>query len=229
MNIQTPQNPVNNVKPPCFKGIERARAAVKALPDYGEIVLYELDKKDIPFLMDMLKNIRLDKLAPEVKNYTEQSEWKYLIKKAAGGVSRAEQVFLTTYKNRPCGIMSFMPFFDNEMTYVSYVVTWPIKTGESVKCAGKTLFKHILEYAKSVQKGVCLVLDKKAPKGKKNNAEFYRKLRFHDIDTPDRELKFITNKETKNVLSDVIDPVIDYRPVADNKVLKLDKILDINY
>ena len=229
MNIQTPQNSVNKVKPPCFKGIERARAIVKSMPDYGEIVLYELDKKDIPFLMDMLKNIRLEKLAPKKGNLSQKNEWKYLIKKAAGGLKRAENVYLTAYKNKPCGIMSFMPFFDNELCYVSYTATWPYKTGENVKCAGQVLFRHVFEYAKSVKKGVCLVLDDKAPDGKKSNKVFYRKLGFEKVDQPKPELKILPNKQTKGVIKDILDTVIDYRPSGDGKELRLEKVLDINY
>lgn len=212
-----------------FKGIPCAKAGIKSLPDYGEIVLYRLEKKDIPFLTQMLRNIRLEKLAPDVKNSTELGEWKHLIKKAVEGVKNEEDVYLSTYKNRPCGIMSQTEHFDDELLYVSYTASWPYKTGESVKCAGKVLFKNIFEQAKNLKKGVCLVLSKKAPKGKRENKEFYKKLKFQFLNDSRRDLKIVDNKDVPKVLKSELDSALSFQKLPEDKSVNLSKVLDINY
>lgn len=55
------------------------------------------------------------------------------------------------------------------------------------------------------------------------------KLGFEKVDQPKPELKILPNKQTKGVIKDILDTVIDYRPSGDGKELRLEKVLDINY
>ena len=87
------------------------------------------------------------------------------------------------------------------------------------------------EYAKSVKKGVCLVLDDKAPDGKKSNKVFYRKLGFEKVDQPKPELKILPNKQTKGVIKDIIETYLrkeGQAPVmtAAQKILKIGRVID---
>lgn len=212
-----------------FKGIPYAKAALETLPEYGDIVVYRLDKTDLPFLKKMLKNIKLEKLAPEVKDPQQRNEWKHIIKEAAEGINRDEDVYLSTYKSKPCGIISAIPYYNEEVSYLSYVATWPLKAGENVKCAGKVLFKNIFEQAKKDKKAIGLVMDSKCPKGKRNNKTFYSKLKFHDLNNPGVYLKIAKAKDIPKVIEKEFDSVFSYELINSAKNENLGKILDINY
>ena len=212
-----------------FKGIPYARAALKTLPEYGDIVIYQLEKTDMPFLKKMIKNINLEKLAPDVKNREQRNEWKHIIKEAAAGLDRDETVFLGTYKNKPCGIVSGIPYYNEEVSYLSYFATWPYKAGENVKCAGKMLLKNVFEQAKRDKKAIGLVMDSKAPKGRRNNKTFYHKLKFHDLNNPKVYLKIVTAKDIPNVIEKEFDSVFSYELLNSTQDKDLGRILDINF
>lgn len=229
MKINNNNNHIYLNKSPNFKGIEYAKAILKRNPNYGEITLYQLEKKDIPFLQDMLRNIRLEKLAPEITDKTQLGEWKHLIKEAVGGLKRDEDVYLSTYQNRPCGIMSQLEKLDNELSFVSYVATWPYKVGENVKCAGKVLFKNIFEQAKNQKRGVSLVMSSKAPKGKRDNRPFYEKLKFQYLNDKEEDLKIVKNKDVPIVIKNEFDTAFSFYKTNSTKSENLKKVLDINY
>lgn len=105
--------------------------------------VYELNKEDMPFLQQMYRNIELEKYVTNIP-HSQMEVWYTMLKEAINlSCVNANKSYLLAQGKKPCGIMTFEP---NKSKYeITRVCTWPLKKGEKVPLAGKTLFKTAFE------------------------------------------------------------------------------------
>ena len=70
--------PVNN-NSPSFKARPLSKVLLRSNSGSSPIVIYELGKKDEPFLRKMINKIRLDELCVENKKRQDLIRWKELL------------------------------------------------------------------------------------------------------------------------------------------------------
>lgn len=231
------QNSINNNYQPqknsSFKGMPFAKTVLKCAQEGDKVLIYRLEQQDVPFLLKMLKKLKLDKLAPDVKDVDQLDEWKELIKSAIERVGLDDNVFLAVKDKRPCGILSQMIRREGKSyesnSYITFLATWPDKINHNVKCAGKSLMRNLLEIANERNQNVTLIPSKNAPKAKRSCEAFYEKLGFQDIPNSKSNKKVIYKDNVYKTIFEELDPLMEYERLNNSKSENLEKTLDINY
>lgn len=234
MQISTQQNLNKNYKPQ-FKGIPYAYVKMKNIKNNSGILIYELEKSDIPFLDKLTKNLKLHKLAPEVTDKAQLETWKELILKAITTLGfKNTKVFLAvnTSNNKPCGILSELTYYDSsiqELTKnINYFATWPDSPNHNVKGSGKSLIRTILDRAEKEGMGTTLKTCPTAPKGKRACEEFYEDLGFIHTSSENNKLQ-ISKENITQIIIEKLFPILDFEKITDGKSIDLSSTLNINY
>lgn len=141
-----------------------------------EIKLYELDKSDLDFAKKMLAKIDLQKLYPNLDDYTGFSEWKTLIKHAVNSIGTSD-VILAVENKRPCGILAF---YDQKInhTVVSRFATWYNKPETKVTHIGKALMRRVFQHAQEYNIDTIITRPANCTPRGKSCKNFYRAVGF---------------------------------------------------
>ena len=202
-----------------FKGIPVA----KAKTPFNTFQIYKITTNDNDFIKKVQHNINLKKLMPGLKNETYDI-WEAVTDSALStGLHNSSTVVLAT-ENRPCGAMNFS---QNKTSFdLNYISTWPIKKGEKVPFAGKTLFmelcRRFLEEKLSSINLIALRYAPFDPVGK------YLRLGFKPYGGNDyAEIMRINKERVKNTF-ETLKENISFEPIKDAKNIDLLQELNIN-
>ncbi len=135
---------INNYNTQKFTGIHILNT--KCLSRDNKITrlkVFELSPDDKLFLRYMYNNLELEKLAPHIDS-NKMEVWYTMLKEAitlSGG--EKFKSYLLAKGKKPCGIITFEQ--GKNKYEITRVCTFPVKKGEKVPLAGKTLFKTAFE------------------------------------------------------------------------------------
>lgn len=235
MQISYQQN-LNNKYQPQFKGIPYAYTKMKNIKNSSGILIYELEKSDIPFLNKLTKNLNLKKLAPEVTDKMQLEAWQDLILKAISTIGlKSSKVFLAvnTSNNKPCGILSELTYFDSSIRdftkHISYFATWPDKLNHNVKGAGKSLVRAILDNAEKDGLGTTLKTCPYAPKGARACEPFYKDLGFTKASGIEQNKLQISKENITQTIIEKFFPILDFEKISNGNSVDLSSTLNIKY
>ncbi len=121
----------NNIN---FRGIPIAKTKIAE----NNLTLYKLTSRDKEFTDRLYHSLNLPELYPGF-NKLQYGIWDEVTHLGLSQTYEKNQnTMLITADNRPCGVLNYSahsPKFN-----LNYVSTWPIKIGQKVPLAGKTLF-----------------------------------------------------------------------------------------
>lgn len=171
----------------------------------GQLKLYKLtDSADIRALKDFCKKTDFQKLMPGLKK-NKTDRWHEMLEYAIENTENPGNVsYVESINNKICGIITYFP---NPTTIIDCICTIPVKTGEKVKLAGKTLFyqvfKDFLEYKGSRIKLAAIT------NGPYNTIKKYKELGFKETmestyTTTEMEVNKFKVKEAANQLKSII-------------------------
>ncbi len=122
---------------PAFCGINIAGADILG----HRLNIYKLTPSDKAFTENLSRNIKLDKLLPKIQN-NDFKIYKYVFDR---GLSASESIYkystLLACDDIPCGIM--VNKLKENIHFVDYICTWPIRKGEKAPFGAKTLFAQM--------------------------------------------------------------------------------------
>ena len=172
------------------------------------------DRKDITFLKGFCDRTDFQKLMPNLSK-RESSRWHEMLEYA---VACAEIPMNTTYleilDDKLCGIITC---FQNQTTFVDCICTIPIKAGEKVKLAGKTLFyqvfKDFLEY------DGCRMKLKAITDGPYNTIKVYKELGLKETSNVTKTYtEMEANKYSIKKTMEYLKELIPYKQVPEEKI-----------
>lgn len=109
----------------------------------GELKILKLtDRADLNFIKELPERVDIQRLMPNLTK-DEYARWNEMLEYAVDNAQKKENTtYLQILDGKPCGIITFTP--DNT-TKLDCICTWPIRFGEKVKLAGKTLFYQMFK------------------------------------------------------------------------------------
>ena len=175
----------------------------------GNLKLYKLSgRSDIKALKKLCAETDFSKLMP---NQTKQQSerWHEMLEYATDNAQKSSNItYIESCDNKICGIITYTP---SATSVIDCICTIPIKTGEKVKLAGKTLFyqvfKDFLEY-KGSRINLSAIIN-----GPFNTINKYKELGFKETSsfTPTYVEMTINQYKVKDVFK-MLNKLISYKP-----------------
>lgn len=178
--------------------------------------LYKItDKSDFRFLKHVQAGTKLEKLLPNLSR-DEYSRWNEMLEYAVYSSSNPGNItYLETFKNKPCGIITFFP--DKNNFLLDCICTWSVEFGKKVKLAGQTLFYQLFkDFSEHKAKKIKLYAITNGPV---DTVSKYKNLNFKETSNRyatkvEMEISAPRVKETINNL----DTRLNYEPVEPENV-----------
>lgn len=209
---------VNN-NSPSFKARPLSKVLLRSNSGSSPIVIYELGKKDEPFLRKMINKIRLDELCVENKKRQDLIRWKELLFRCYEDL-RYNTVLLAVKDKKPCAIMSFMELFGR--INLSNIAAIPVKKDTYAKCAGKSLLRELFEQAQSKN---ALAIGGMVDSGEPHIVKFYKDAGFKI----DANILSYKKEEFYQKATAKMDNFLEYIPVKNPKEVNLNKKCSLNF
>lgn len=189
----------------------------------GNLKICELTgPKDILFLKEFAKRTDFQKLMPGL-SYREANRWHEMLEYAIGYANNPlNKTYLTISDNKLCGIITA---FQDKTTFVDCICTIPIKVGQKVKLAGKTLFyqifKDFIEYNGSRMELSAIV------NGPYDTISKYNELGFKKTsDVSFTTVKMSANKYAIKDAMERLKKIIKYKSLPNIKINLNDTIIN---
>lgn len=211
--------PINN-NSPSFKAIPVSKVFLRSEKASSPVIVYELSKKDYPFLKKMVNKIRLDKLVENNPKRADLKTWKKLILTAYEDL-KYDKVLLAVKDKTPCGILSYIKL-PGEGMYLSSIASIPIKKDKYAKVAGKSLIRELFERAyKTNATHIRGYVDSSEPKILK----FYEDVGFHITDFN----LFYHKSDFFQKATARMDNYLEYVPIKNAKEVNLSKKCKLDF
>lgn len=109
----------------------------------GKLKILKLtDRADLNFIKELPERVDIQRLMPNLTK-DEYARWNEMLEYAVDNAQKKENTtYLQILEGKPCGIITFTP---GNTTKLDCICTWPIRFGEKVKLAGKTLFYQMFK------------------------------------------------------------------------------------
>lgn len=181
----------------------------------GNLKLYKItDKSDLNYIKELPQKIKTENLMPNLSK-DEYSRWNEMLQYAVdNALSPGNTTYLETYNNKPCGIITF---FEDKITELDCICTWPIEFGKKVKFAGQTLFYQLFSDFQKIKGGKKIKLEA-ITNGPYDTVSKYEKLGFQQTDTLPTKVKMETTApKIKNTLKNLSN-TIEYEETNPEKI-----------
>ncbi len=181
----------------------------------GNLKLYKItDKSDLNYIKELPQKIKTENLMPNLSK-DEYSRWNEMLQYAVdNALTPGNTTYLETYNNKPCGIITF---FEDKITELDCICTWPIEFGKKVKFAGQTLFYQLFSDFQKIKCGKKIKLEA-ITNGPYDTVSKYEKLGFQQTDTLPTKVKMETTApKVKNTLKNLSN-TIEYEETNPEKI-----------
>lgn len=181
----------------------------------GNLKLYKItDKSDLNYIKELPQKIKTENLMPNLSK-DEYSRWNEILQYAVdNALTPGNTTYLETYNNKPCGIITF---FEDKITELDCICTWPIEFGKKVKFAGQTLFYQLFSDFQKIKGGKKIKLEA-ITNGPYDTVSKYEKLGFQQTDTLPTKVKMETTApKVKNTLKNLSN-TIEYKETNPEKI-----------
>ncbi len=181
----------------------------------GNLKLYKItDKSDLNYIKELPQKIKTENLMPNLSK-DEYSRWNEMLQYAVdNALTPGNTTYLETYNNKPCGIITF---FEDKITELDCICTWPIEFGKKVKFAGQTLFYQLFSDFQKIKGGKKIKLEA-ITNGPYDTVSKYEKLGFQQTDTLPTKVKMETTApKVKNTLKNLSN-TIEYEETNPEKI-----------
>ena len=181
----------------------------------GNLKLYKItDKSDLNYIKELPQKIKTENLMPNLSK-DEYSRWNEMLQYAVdNALTPGNTTYLETYNNNPCGIITF---FEDKITELDCICTWPIEFGKKVKFAGQTLFYQLFSDFQKIKGGKKIKLEA-ITNGPYDTVSKYEKLGFQQTDTLPTKVKMETTApKVKNTLKNLSN-TIEYKETNPEKI-----------
>ncbi len=122
---------------PTFKGINVAKAANKNMK------IYDVTSRDVGFLEDIYKFVKIKKLMPNISLEGEKVYDSIMKQGLRSAQSQFSHAMLLSYDDTVCGLMVDIPYSSKQ--YLDYLCTWPVKKDEKAPFGAQTLFQQLFK------------------------------------------------------------------------------------
>lgn len=206
-----------------FKGVRTAKIATAINGCKQNIDIYHAHKEDRMFLDFLCLEVNFKERMPGLSKY-EYERWQEMLKLAAQeAFTASHSTYIATVGNKPCGIITFSE--DKRKFLLDCICTWPVKAGEKVKLAGKSLFYQMFKNFRN-QNGDKIQLYA-ITNGPYDTVSKYKKLGFKEINAMPHKVLMETNKyNVKNTMNN-LEKILEYIPENNPEKVKLSEVLDI--
>lgn len=184
-----------------------------------ELTIYEMEPKDIPFLNDLEKKIKL------LRKNARRKDKKNLYKIVISSIEEAKStlklrkdfkindpsvIYLASIEKQPCGIlMGNMPKIntdDCQLTFsnrnkpneteLDWIATWQPKKGQYLKCTGTALVSEFFNFCKNLKNIDSIFVRSEVPH-KSKAFDFYHNLGFNH--TGEKTMPVDNNSRPKEI------------------------------
>ena len=202
-----------------FKGIPIA----KAKTPFNSFKMYKITPEDRTSIEKIQKGINLRELLPGMKHDTYKI-WEGVTHAAFSNSLDESTTILLTAESRPCGVMNFS---ENKFSFdLNDISTWPVKSGEKVPFAGKTLFMELFRrFWETNFSSINLVALKYEPF---DPVSKYLKLGFKPLGGNDCAEIMRINRHSAGKTLKMLKQNVSIEPLIDTKNVDLQKELKIN-
>lgn len=181
----------------------------------GDLKIYRItDKSDLNYIKTLPKKIKTEQLMPNLSK-DEYARWdemlEYAVDNATNGVNTT---YIEAKDNKPCGIITF---FEDKITELDCICTWPIEYGKKVKLAGQTLFYQLFSDFQKIKGGKKIKLEA-ITNGPYDTVSKYEKLGFKQTDTLPTKVKMEATSPKIKTSFEELSNTIEYKTIEPEKV-----------
>ena len=217
---------INNKQPVSFKAKEYACIKTCINSAVTAMNVYKLNYEDRVFL-DVMSNNAIKNILKNPKNkaFSYKKEYINVINNAVlmSGFDEPQKSFLLVKNKKPCAMMTYKIYDGN--CYLDCLTSWPAKTGQTVKLAGKSMIKLLYEDCEknNVSKIFLDILHSSSDTLK----NFYKSLGFLDSVSSNSDM-YCTKTRYKEVKKQ-LDKLIKIDTIENPNQINLAKHMDINF
>ncbi len=219
------QNKFNHHTQQSFSGINIAKSTNCIKNIETNIDLFEITKKDKPFLNKLRASVKMNELMPNSRiTKAEFDRWQEMLNLALDKAQNKDRKCIIAAKDKkPCGIITFLP--GQNKYYLDCICTWPVETGKKVTLAGQTLFKQMFtDFLNSKAN----ILDLTAIlNGPFDTVSKYSKLGFKQIGGENWLVAMRTNRDTTEKTMKKLDNIINTTKANNNDDVNLLNVLEV--
>ena len=181
----------------------------------GNLKLYKLtDKSDLNYIKELPQKIKTENLMPNLSK-DEYTRWDEMLQYAVDNAMYPENTtYLEAINNKPCGIITF---FEDKITELDCICTWPIEFGKKVKLAGQTLFYQLFSDFEKIKGGKKIKLEA-ITNGPYDTVSKYKHLGFQQTDVLPTKVKMETTAPKVKTTLQNLSNTIQYEQVEPEKI-----------
>lgn len=199
-----------------FQGMPAAHIKSK-IKDSVPITLYKIDKHDKKFLNLLCEKINFQERMP---GFTKQEyeRWHEMLELAVQeALKPSNDSYIAASGEKACGIITFSEGRKRYM--LNCICTWPIKTGEKVKMAGKSLFYQLFKIFNKNNGDrieLCAITN-----GPYDTVSKYKKLGFKEFASGKNKIYMQTNKYNVKSTLGQLGQLMDYEEARNSEPVRL--------
>ena len=185
------------------------------------IDIYELSKRDKPFLEKLKKQVNFSEMMPDLCEYSRK-RWQKVFDYGIENAKTSDYTsFLAFNNNKPCGILTYLK--NGSSIILDCICDIPISKGKRANYIGSTLFCQLFKRseelkAKSVE--LSAITD-----GEFDVISKYKAKGFKETGMQDGYVKMSCNKfRIKEQLSELLSK-ISYKSIDNSKEINLDDLI----